>query len=94
LIVGGKPPHSWPAFIPVSYELTILGAALFTVFGLFAFCGFPRPSHPLFNVPRFDRATQDRFFLCVKADDPAYDPVLTSRLLESLGPVGLFEAPA
>lgn len=87
--VGGRPYHSWPAFIPATVELTILGAALATVLGLFLFNGLPRLYHPVFNVPQFDLATQDRFFLCVKASDSRFDNIETRRFLESLKPVNV-----
>jgi len=89
--VGGRPLISWPQFIPITFELTILLAAFGAVFGMLALNGLPRPHHSIFNTPNFERATQDRFFLCVEAWDPRFDREETARFLQSLGPVAVSE---
>jgi hypothetical protein len=92
--VGGKPYHSWPAFIVVTFEMTILFAGISAVFGMLALNGLPMPYHPVFNVPRFALATKDRFFLIVFSTDPKYSPSETRRFLDSLGPRSISEVPS
>jgi hypothetical protein len=82
--VGGRPLHSWPMYIVITFELTVLFAAVSAVFGLLAVCGLPMPYHPTFNVPRFALASRNRFFLCIEAADPLFDRTETESFLESM----------
>jgi hypothetical protein len=94
LNIGGKPDNSWPAFIPITFEMTILGAALSAVLGMLALNGLPRPHHPVFAVDAFARASRDRFFLLVSAADPRFDAAATRGFLAALGPVAVEEVRA
>ncbi|HEX7650037.1 MAG TPA: DUF3341 domain-containing protein [Noviherbaspirillum sp.] len=91
--VGGRPLHSWPSFIPPTFELTILGAALAAVFGMLAMNGLPRLHHPVFNAPDFGQVTRNRFFLCLPAHDPHFDDKRSWRFLQSLQPMSVSEVP-
>ncbi len=89
--IGGRPLFSWPQFIPVTFETTVLGAALTCFFGMWGSNKLPQPYHPVFNVPEFARASTDRFFLCIEAADPRFDREATARFLQDLHPLGVSE---
>lgn len=84
--IGGRPPlNSWPAFVPVTFEMAVLFSALSMLAGLFILNGHPEPYHPVFNVPAFVRATRDRFFLCIEARDDQFSAADTRAFLKELG---------
>ena len=89
--VGGRPLNSWPSFIPVTFELTILIAALSAFFAVLALNRLPMPYHPVFNVDRFELASRSRFFLCIEATDPKFHSEDTRRFLEVIGAQGVYE---
>lgn len=90
--VAGRPLLSWVSFIPITFEMTVLVAALFALFfGIIAMNGLPCPYHPVFNVPQFASASRDRFFVCIEATDPQFDPQDTRRFLQSLRPLGVYD---
>jgi len=87
LNIGGKPYNSWP------FEMTILFAGIIGMLGMFALNGLPQPYHPVFNVDRFSKVTRNRFFLCVEASDPKFDPAGTRQFMERLKPLSISEVP-
>jgi hypothetical protein len=89
--IGGRPFNSWPSFIPVTFELTILIASLFAFFGVLALNRLPMPYHPVFNVERFQLASRNRFFLCIEAVDRNFEPERTRRFLDEIGSLGTYE---
>jgi hypothetical protein len=93
LDVGGRPLNSWPMFVPVTFELAVLGGAFAAVLAFLMGCGLPRLRHPVFDAPDFDLASRNRFFLCLRSDDDAFDVLGAARLLDSLKPLRRVEVP-
>lgn len=91
IIAAGKPFNSWPAFIPITFELTVLGASLAAAIGMMALNHLPEPWHPTFSHPEFYRASRDRFFLCVQANDPRFDKERVTTLMSKLSPLSIRE---
>ena len=91
LNVGGRPLHSWPAYIPITFELTVLTAAAFALVGMLSLNRLPQPHHSVFNAPGFWRASQDRFFLAVEVVDPLFDVARTRAFLEGLHAIKVME---
>ena len=91
LNIGGRPPHSWPMFIPITFEMTILGAGLFAVLGMFALNKLPMPYHPVFNVARFALASRERCFLVIQSTDPLFERARTRAFLSTLNPHEVFD---
>jgi hypothetical protein len=94
LLVGGRPLNSWPSFIPVTFEMTILVAALTAVLAMLGLNGLPMPHHPLFNSPRFALASRNRFFLCIEAADAKFERETVAKFLSELKPKGVNEVDA
>lgn len=91
LVSGGKPLNSWPNWIVIMYECTMLFAGLTAAITMLVRNGLPRPYHPIFNTPGFDNAMRDRFFLCIEARDPKFDLGSTRAFLEGLSPLVISE---
>ena len=92
--IGGRPWNSWPSFIIVTFEMTILFSGLSAVFGMLALNGLPMPYHPVFNVPQFESASKDHFFIVIFSSDKNYDAAQTRKFLEGLKPISVAEVPS
>jgi hypothetical protein len=90
LNIGGRPLNSWPAFMVITFETAVLGAGILGVVGMLALNKLPQPYHPVFRVPEFIKASNDRFFLCIMNSDPMFDPEKTRAFLEGMNPAGVY----
>lgn len=93
LNVGGRPLFSWPSFVPITFELTVLFGSLCGVLSMLALNGLPRLHHPIFNLPHFAERSHSRFYLCIKAQDPLFRPQETRHFLEGQHPAAIWEVP-
>jgi hypothetical protein len=91
LNIGGRPIFGWPSWVPITFELTVLCSALSGIFGMILYNGLPMPYHPVFNAPEFDRASSDRFFLCIESKDPKFNREDTLEFMDSLGALRVSE---
>jgi len=94
LNIGGRPLHSWPMFVPVAFELAVLGGVLAAVAAMLLGSGLPRLYHPVFDAEDFDLASRNRFFLCLRSDDPAFEADAAARLLDTMAPLRRVEVRA
>ncbi len=92
--IGGRPLHSWPSFIPITFELTVLFGAIGGVIGMLALNGLPRLHHPIFDTPHFEQRSASRFYLCLQADDPLFEKEKTRTALQEMHPADVWEVPA
>lgn len=92
--VGGRPLHTWPMFVPIAFELTVLFGAIGGVLGMLIMNGLPRPHHPIFGTPFFAARNTTRFYLCVEAADPLFDKRRTMEQLQEMGPAHVWRVPA
>jgi hypothetical protein len=90
---GGRPLNSWPAFLPVAFEVMVLVASFAALLGMLFLNGLPQPHHPVLKVDRFVEAGSHRFFLCIEATDPRFEPEATRQFLARLSPKGVIEVP-
>ena len=92
--IGGRPFHSWPSFIPITFELTVLFGAIGGVIGMLFLNKLPQPHHPIFDTPHFEERNTSRFYLCTEARDPIFETEKTKALLLGMHPANVWEVPA
>ena len=93
LNVAGRPLHSWPSFLPITFEMSVLAASLTAIGALLLFCGLPCPYHPIFNAPGFTRLGRGRFVLCIETQDTVFDLRRTRHFLEEAGAQEVHDVP-